>query len=447
MTTSPTHEQKVARIAAALKEAHDRGSRVDWRKRSVSHFVPNPFVRDDDVPRVDVRDLDEVLEIDAEARTCRAESGVTFADLTRETLRHGLIPKVVPELKGITVGGAVSGCSLESMSYKVGGFHDSCLAYEVITGAGEVRTLSREQAPELFEAVHGSYGTLAFVAAVTFELIPAKPYVRMEYRHHATYVDFWADMTARIEKDDFDFVDGIIHGPDHFTLCLGRMVDDAPKVSRYDWLEIYYKSTASLGIDHLTTWDYFFRYDAECHWLSRTVPPMEWKPVRFALGKLLLGSDNLVTWSDRLAPVFRRALKRPDVVVDVFIPGRSFQDFFEWYAEAFDFWPLWIVPYGVKELYPFISDEHQARIGDERLLIDAAVYGKPNSEPGVDYSELIERKTYELDGIKTLISQNHYDEATFWSIYSKPRWEAAKRELDPKGVFAGLYERFSSNRK
>ena len=76
--------------------------------------------------------------IDVEARTCTAEPGVTFTDLVSATLRHGLTPIVVPELRTITIGGAVSGCSLESMSFKHGGFHDTCLEYEVITSKGKV---------------------------------------------------------------------------------------------------------------------------------------------------------------------------------------------------------------------------------------------------------------------------------------------------------------------
>ena len=50
------------------------------------------------------------------------------------------MPIVVPELKTITIGGAVAGCSIESMSFVHGGFHDTCLEYEVITATGEVLT-------------------------------------------------------------------------------------------------------------------------------------------------------------------------------------------------------------------------------------------------------------------------------------------------------------------
>ena len=75
------------------------------------------------------------------------------------------------------------------------------------------------------------------------------------------------------------------------------------------------------------------------------------------------------------------------------------------------------------------------------FLIDAAIYGKPNSDPGKDWSEVLEKKVLEFDGVKTLISRNHYDEQTFWQIYSRPRYDAVKRRLDPHNLFGGLYEK------
>mgnify|MGYP000876626859 CR=1 FL=1 len=39
--------------------------------------------------------------------------------------------------------------------------------------------------------------------------------------------------------------------------------------------------------DLLTAEEYFFRYDAECHWLTATVPPLQWRWVRKALGRWL----------------------------------------------------------------------------------------------------------------------------------------------------------------
>lgn len=66
------------------------------------------------------------------------------------------------------------------------------------------------------------------------------------------------------------------------------MVDQAPYVNTYTWLDIFYKSTLKRKEDYLTIEEYLFRYDVQCHWLSRTIPGMETKLMRFFLGKLLL---------------------------------------------------------------------------------------------------------------------------------------------------------------
>ncbi|HEY6033200.1 MAG TPA: FAD-binding protein, partial [Kofleriaceae bacterium] len=122
-TVDARHQAKVDRIVAQLR-AHEPGTPVSLKKAAPPHSVPkwNDVRRDD--KKIDVSDLTEILEIDPVGRRCVAESGVMFDDLVEATLRHGLVPKVVPELKSITVGGAVTGCSLESMSFQYGGFHD-----------------------------------------------------------------------------------------------------------------------------------------------------------------------------------------------------------------------------------------------------------------------------------------------------------------------------------
>lgn len=122
-----------------------------------------------------------------------AESGVTFVALVRETLKHGLIPNGFPQLATITVGGAVSGCSIEAMSFARGGFHASCLEYEVITATGDVLTCTRDNEHRLiFEMMHNSFGTLGTLSKLVFELVPAKQLVHLVHEHHATAADYRA---------------------------------------------------------------------------------------------------------------------------------------------------------------------------------------------------------------------------------------------------------------
>ncbi len=435
------HDQKVASIAAAVREhvTMRPGERAHVHKGGPRHVVPLPNDRRFQTTPIDVSSLNQVLAIDPNGHTCTAEPGVSFANLISQTLRFGLIPTVVPELEGITIGGAVAGCSVESMSYRYGGFHDSCLEYELIDGTGSARTLSPKRSPELFHMLHGSYGTLGILTRLTFKLVPAMPFVRMEYRKLATLEDFEAEMLRLCESDEFSFIDGIIHGPNQFVLCLGNFVEKAPYTSNYRWLNIYYRSTLNRREDYLTTKDYCFRYDTECHWITKSIPPLEWKPVRLLVGKMLLGSTNLIRWSGRLERLLSLK-KRPDVVCDIFVPSRRFTEFFRWYEKEFQFYPLWIVPYRIPEMYPWVAAEHAARM-KETLFMDCAVYGMPNNKPSIDYSELLERKTHELDGIKTLISRNHYTEESFWKVYNQENYEAAKKKLDPNGLFPGIFEK------
>lgn len=418
-------------------------------KGGVHHVVPLPGDRRFASRSIDTSALTNIIDIDTDALTCTAEPGVTFEDLVRATLPLGLAPTVVPELRGITLGGAVAGCSVESMSFRYGGFHDSCLSYEVIGGDGEVHELSTTHRPELFHHLHGSYGTLAILTRLTFRLVPAKPFVAVEYRHHTDLAKFRADMSAHCDLDgnpDHDFVDGIIHAPDQLTLVVGRFTE-APgegDLATYSGEQMFFREAARRSRDVMTAEEYFFRYDRDCHWMTATVPPLQFKPLRRAVGRWFLGSTNLIAWSNRVAPVSRRLLRRPEVVCDIFLPESNFERFWEWYCRVFDFWPLWVVPYRPATLYPWIGPHVREGFAEGDLFIDFAVYGKRNTERHRDYSELLEAATFDLGGIKTLIGRNHYSRERFWQIYDRPAYEKAKVELDPTGLFPDLYDKLGN---
>lgn len=431
------HAEKIKTIAAQIKTQAETKKPFIFTKKTVSHTVPDPVDKNKCEKEIFIGDLTDILEIDEVNKTCIAEAGVTFCKLVEKTLPLGLMPYVVPELKTITIGGAVSGCSIEAMSYKYGGFHDNCLEYEYIDTTGEIHTCSPQKDSDIFEMLHGSYGTVSVLTKLKFKLHEAKPFVKMSYPKFSDFDKFWDFLQERCRLGDYLFVDAIIHDKNNFVVCLGQMTDKAPYLSRYDWLNIYYKSTLNKTEDYLRTQDYFFRYDAECHWLSRTVPMLEWKIIRLLFGKLFLGSTNLIKWSKRLSGILK-IKKRPDVVVDVFVPSKKFPEFYSWYEKDFDFFPLWVVPYRLPHIYPWINPAHAAKSG-ENFYIDCAVYGKPNNNPAIDYSELMENKIFELGGIKTLISRNHYSRQRFDEIYNQPAYIAVKQKTDKDNLLGTVY--------
>ena len=428
------HCRKVQRIAGGLK-ARKNGRPVSLKKKAVSHTVPKPFDKKYSDEKIDVTDLDRILEIDPVERTCTAEPGVTFVDLCKATLAHGLIPTVVPELKTITIGGAVAGCSIESMSYMYGGFHDSCLEYELITGRGEVLECTAAGENQLlFQMVHGTFGTLGIISKLKFRLVPAKPFVHVIYEKHRTLAAYKAAIQGHYERRDVDFMDGIIHSPELYVLSVGRFVDHAPYTHAYDWMRIYWKSTASRDEDYLGTLDYVFRYDKGV----TNVIPRSW------LGRLLLGKFVSSSEVLRLAEKLHWLLlprERPPITLDVFIPFSRVEEFMAWYGKEFRFFPLWCVPYKRVRDYEWLAPELFKRNEKDELFLDLAIYGMKQPPDGRNYYRLMEEELMRIGAVKTLISHNFFSKEEFWTIWNKESYDRAKAIADPDHVFRNLYDK------
>ena len=105
----------------------------------------------------------------------------TYEDLVDATLPHGLIPYVVPQLRTITLGGAVTGLGIESTSFRNGLPHESVLEMDVFTGAGEVVTCRRPEADDLFDAFPNSYGSLGYATRLRIELEAVPAYVALRH--------------------------------------------------------------------------------------------------------------------------------------------------------------------------------------------------------------------------------------------------------------------------
>jgi FAD/FMN-containing dehydrogenase len=424
------HASKVARIAAALR-ACTAGKPVSLKKRGVPHQVPKAGDLRRRDQRVDVADLDEILSIDVERRIAVAESGVTFAELVKATMKHDLLPVVVPELKTITVGGAVAGCSIESTSYLNGGFHDSCLEYEVITADGRVLTCTPDNEHALvFQMEHGAFGTLGVLSKLTFRLMPAKAYVRVSYEQYRTLPDYLAAIERHFQARDVDFMDGIIHSPELYVLSLGHFVDEAPYTSRYDWMRIYYQSTKTRREDYLRTENYLFRYDRGV----TNVRPKSFLG-RALFGKLLASTEWL--WLASKLPFLLRS-ERPTITLDMFVPFSKASEFMAWYAINLGHFPIWCVPYRRVRDYEWLTDSFWKNLGDEQLFLDLAVYGMRQHGP-VNRHRLVEEELARIGGIKTLISHNYYPETEFWSIWNRENYDRVKALTDPKHLFRNLY--------
>jgi hypothetical protein len=210
---------------------------------------------------------------------------------------------------------------------------------------------------------------------------------------------------------------------------MGDFVDQAPYTSTYDWVAVYWQSTAKRKEDYMRTPDYFFRY-------NRGVTNVHPKSAvaRFLFGKFI-DSTTTLRIAERASWLLKK--EKPTIILDVFLPFSKMPEFLGWYEQEFKHFPLWCVPYKRVRNYEWVTDEFWSKCKDE-LFVDLAIYGMKQTGHK-NYHALMEQKLLELGGIKTLIAHNYYSEEDFWRTWNKRNYQAAKAVTDPKNLFRDLY--------
>src|SRR3954452_12012336 len=259
---------------------------VRLRKSTSNLFRP----RDRAHAALDARRFEGVLGVDVDARTADVLGMTTYEQLVDATLPHGLMPLVVPQLKTITLGGAVTGLGIESSSFRNGCPHESVVEMDVLTGTGDIVTADPPgEHHDLFYGFPNSYGSLGYALRLRIELEPVRPYVHLR---HIRYGDVasCANAIANFTDETVSFLDGVWFGPDEVYLTLGSWADEAPYTSDYTNNDVYYRSLQTRQHDWLTVRDYLWRWDTDWFWCSRAFGAQQ-PLIRRAWPKRWLRSD------------------------------------------------------------------------------------------------------------------------------------------------------------
>ena len=171
------------RKAAVIEACAKTDGRFRVRKGSSSNLFRYGPRQQRGASTISLADFNHVLSLDANAATVETEGLVTYEKLVAETLAHGFLPTVSPELKHITVAGAIVGIGIESTCFRYGFVHDGLLEADVLLSDGRVVTCSADnEYADLFHGLPNSYGTLGYILRARLRLIPAQPFVRIENR-------------------------------------------------------------------------------------------------------------------------------------------------------------------------------------------------------------------------------------------------------------------------
>ena len=409
-----------------------------------------------DGPGLDVSGLTGVVDVDPVRRTADVQGMCTYEHLVEVTLAHGLMPLVVPQLRTITLGGAVTGLGIESTSFRNGLPHESVLEMDVLTGAGDLLTV--RPGDDLFDTFPNTYGSLGYATRLRIELEPVPGFVRLRHvpfddpaRLAAAIVQVAAERA--FDGQRVDALDGVVFTPTEAYLTLARWSDRPGPTSDYTGQEVYYRSLQRTSSDLLTTHDYLWRWDTDWFWCSRAFGAQHpvvrrlW-PRRYRRSDVyhrIVGLENRYGVMRRVE-AWRGRPERERVVQDVEVPADRLAEFLTWFDATVGMRPVWLCPLRLREP----SGPGSARrwpgypLEPGTTYVNVGFWGTVPIAEGArdgDVNRAVERRLTGLDGHKSLYSDAYYDRETFDRLYGGRHLAAVKARYDPDDRLTGLYEK------
>ncbi len=438
-----TYEDRKQQLISSITSSEGA---VGLRKNTSNLFRERA---DDKKVKLDVRHFCNVLEVNADEGWVDVEGMTPYVTLVDETLKYNTVPAVVPQLKSITIGGAISGVGIEASSFREGLVHESILEVEVLLADGTVVVASpTNEHKDLFFGLPNSYGTLGYILRVRAKIIPAKKFVHLQYKKYNDAKKFFQDLEITCKETEATYVDGVVFSKKEMILITGTYTDAAPFVSNYTWMHIFYRSLHKHTHDYLTAYDFIWRWDTDWFWCSKNLG-MENSLLRLIMGRKRLNSvtyQKIMRWNNRtkfsekyLKPFTK--LHSESVIQDICIPVSNAPAFLDFLDREIGIFPIWTCPTRSPDSSNVFPLFHTT---SKELMIDFGFWDfvkTGESYPRGHFNKMVEQKTMALGGLKSLYSESFYDKETFWRIYNEPAYTALKKAYDPANRLINLYDK------
>jgi len=454
------HRAAVGKIAATVRGYFERQEPYRISHGSTNSTRP---ARRAGVRTVDIGALSHVLSVDVAARTALVEPNVPMDRLVERTLAHGLVPPVVMEFPGITVGGGFAGTAGESSSFRHGFFDASVNRVEMVLADGEVVDVKPEgERADLFRGAAGAVGTLGVTTLLELRLMEAKKFVRTTYRRTTSVAEAIKVVREEVARPENDYVDGILFSKDHGVIITGSLTDEKPadvKPQTFSgagdpWYYLHVKDQTSSPearlakpedefsvVDYIPLAEYLFRYDRGGFWVGASAFKYFW----------MVPFNRLTRWflDDFLhTRMLYRALHGSGestrfIVQDIAMPFETAERLVDYTAKELDIWPLWLCPLkrqAPPTFHPFTtpaaaaaaepSDSSPAPAAAGEMMLNVGVWGWGPRSPAkfVAANRALEAEVRSLGGMKWLYAHTYYAADEFWSMYGGRGWYDALRE-------------------
>lgn len=152
---------------------------------------------------LDMSALNRVEKIEEEAIWVQA--GAQWGDLVQATSQRGLVPPVLTNNLGATVGGTLSMAGLGVGSHRYGVQIDNVEELEVVTGEGHLVRCSPMENGELFDCTRCGLGQFSVITRARLRLRPSVGQVRTYFLLYDDLTTLTKDQAQLVTEKRFDF--------------------------------------------------------------------------------------------------------------------------------------------------------------------------------------------------------------------------------------------------
>ena len=478
------HSQSVAAIAATVR--HFCAEKVPFK---IYHGYTNS-TRKTSCQRsqiIDTSGLSNVLMVDTTAKTALVEPNVSMGRLVEETLKYGLVPPVVPEFPGITIGGGFAGTAGESSSFRHGFLDNTINWIEIIIPNGDVMVASNTLNPDLFHGVKGTFGTLGVTTLLEVNLIDAKAYVELTYRPVNSIQNLILELEMSLKEASIHYIDAIQYSKDLGVIITGRLTDKIQPGTavqtflnpRDEWYYLHVQNlltkTPMAHVEAVPIVDYLFRYDRGAFWTGKYVFTYFAIPFFHILRWAL---DSVMHTKILYHGLHENGMANDNIIQDIAVPMSKAGGFLHWLNDNYGIYPLWICPFrqgkhtsmyplmGCKAIenrhapppYRDVAEKTMASVvsctesnndinedtNEPEMLLSIGVWGPrlPDPKDFVAQNRKLERKVKACGGMKWLYAHCHYTKEEFWQIYNR-KWYDDLRAKYHAEYLPSVYDKIS----
>ena len=404
--------QNVNDVVQTIKYARHQGIIIS--PRAAGHSLSGQSLNQDGIV-LDMKSLNRIQEINKDELWFQADTGASWGEVVNTCVPNGLVPPVLTNYFGVTVGGTHSAGGLGAASFLHGSQADNCLGIEVVTADGEIVWCTPEKNSELFHHVLCGYGQFGIITKVQHKLRKSPLFTR-------TYLLFYDGLEALLHDKQILVSEQRVNHLVSFPVpCIQGMSRNTgaikPLIQWFYTLQISIETNVCENIDErkiLSGLNFYRHIHTEDFKFEQFIQPII--PVN--------NSRELVNpW------------------IDVLLPASKAKNYIETTLEQLSsFLDVTKTPMGC---FCLVKNQHKMpmfRLPDEKLIIGFGIYPTmPKSQLQTILPELqkLSNLSWEMGGKRYLTGLIEFDEQQ-WQTQFGDYWSRVnemKIKYDSKGIF------------